>query len=106
MQCRYYKPWDLSKESTDRSVCSITYPLLSEGDEKCILKSGMDKFHEDMELTQLKTLTMVLIISSVHTASIKPNRQILPNGFPSPFAKACDGIMSPEDFQEGHNSQK
>lgn len=105
MQCRYYKPWDLSKESTDRSVCSITYPLLSEGDEKCILKSGMDKFYEDMELTQLKTLTMVLIISSVHTASIKPNRfyqmdsQVI-------TCKACDGIMSPEDFQEGHNSQK
>ena len=63
-QVRVFQPWDLSKESTDRSVCSITYPLLSEGAEKCILKSGIDKFYEDTELTQLKTLTMVLIISS------------------------------------------
>lgn len=58
-----------------------------------------------MELTQLKTLTMVLVISPVHTAAIKPDRfyqmdsQVI-------NCKACDGIMSPEDFQEGPNSQK
>lgn len=66
----------------------------------------MDKFYEDMELTQLKTLTMVLIISSVHTASIKPKDRFYQMDSQVITCKACDGIMSPEDFQEGHNSQK